>query len=358
MLYNFLVPLSEDIGALNIFRYITTRSAGAMFLALILTISIGPYFISKLRSLKFGQYIHEDIHSHRGKAGTPTMGGLLIIFGTTISTLLFANLTSIYIWLTLFVFISFGIIGFIDDWKKIHTRKNRGISARTKFIGQILIAGIALVFLLDQPAYSNTLYVPFFKNIAWNLGYFYIVFAAIVIVGSSNAVNLTDGLDGLAILPTIVCVGVYTIFIYVAGHQTFASYLQVAPVPGVSEVVIFCAALMGAGLGFLWFNAQPAEIFMGDVGSLSLGGTIGFLAVLCKQELILILAGGLFVIETLSVMIQVLYFRRSKGKRFFLMAPLHHHFELKGWAESKIIVRFWIISVLFALLSLASLKIR
>lgn len=358
MFYNLLAPLSDIITPFNIFRYITFRATAAMFFSLVLTIIIGPYFIRLLRRLKYGQQIHEDVKAHVSKAGTPTMGGILIYAGTVLSVLLFADLSNIYIWLTMYVFTGFGMVGLADDMSKISHHKNHGISAKSKFFWQSVVAISALILLINEPAYSSTLSVPFFKNFVPDLGLFYIVFATIVLVGSSNAVNLTDGLDGLAILPVVVCVGVYTIFIYVAGHAEFARYLQVAPIHGVGEVTVFCAALMGAGLGFLWYNAQPAEVFMGDVGSLSLGGVIGFLAVLCKQELILIVAGGIFVIETLSVTLQVFYFKSTKGKRLFRMAPLHHHFELKGWAESKIIVRFWIISVLFALLALSILKVR
>lgn len=358
MLYNLLVPLSDTITPLNIFRYITFRATGAMFFSLIFTIIVGPYFIKMLRRLKYGQQIHEDVKNHSKKAGTPTMGGILIYFGTMISVLLLADLSNHYILLTIYVFTGFGIIGLIDDISKITHRKNHGISAKAKLAGQSIVAVSAIILLVNEPTYSSVVSVPFFKTLIPDLGLFYIVFASIVLIGSSNAVNLTDGLDGLAILPVVVCVGVYTIFIYVAGHTQFAQYLQVTPIPGVGEVVVFCGALMGAGLGFLWYNAQPAEVFMGDVGSLSLGGVIGFLAVLCKQELILIIAGGVFVIETLSVALQVIYYRRTKGKRLFRMAPLHHHFELKGWAESKIIVRFWILSVLFALVALSILKLR
>ncbi len=358
MLYNFVVPLTEYVSFFNILRYISTRTLGAMLVALIITILVGPYFINILHKLKFGQQIHEDVAAHQKKAGTPTMGGLLIIFGTCLSTFLFADLTNIYIWLTLFVFLGFGLIGFIDDMSKINHHKNQGITARTKFLGQVLIASISLGLMIKFTQYETILSIPFFKQFAPDLGLFYIVFAIVVLVGSSNAVNLTDGLDGLAILPVVICTLVYAIFLYIAGHINFANYLQVAFVPGVGEVVVFCGALMGAGLGFLWYNAQPAQVFMGDVGSLSLGGVIGFLAILAKQELILIVAGGLFVIETLSVTLQVAYFRYTKGKRLFKMAPLHHHFELKGWTESKIIVRFWILSVIFALISLSVLKLR
>ena len=358
MLYNLLVPLSQYFGPFNVFRYITFRAAAAMAIALIITILIGPHFIEMLRRLKFGQQIHEDVVGHQSKAGTPTMGGLLIAFGAVLSVLLMADLTNTYIWLTLFVYLGFGLLGFLDDWLKISKRKNQGLSAKAKFIGQIAVAGLAVGLLLMEPAYSSKLAVPFFKSFFPDLGLFYIVFAVIVMVGASNAVNLTDGQDGLAIFPVVICVGVYAIFIYVAGHGQFAHYLQVPSVPGVGEVAVFCGALMGAGLGFLWYNALPAEVFMGDVGSLSLGGVIGFLAVLCKQELILIVVGGVFVIETISVILQFGYFRWTGGKRIFRMAPLHHHYEMKGLKESKIIVRFWIISILFALASLSVLKLR
>ncbi len=358
MLYNLLVPLSTDFGPLNVFRYITFRASLAMAFALILTIAVGPRFIALLHRLKFGQHIHEDVLAHVNKAGTPTMGGLLIIFGTVLSTLLWSDISNPYIPLMLLVFTGFGLVGLVDDWLKIRHHHNRGLSARAKFLGQLAVACVSLALLLNVPDYSTRLSVPFFKGFMPDLGIFYLVFACIVLIGSSNAVNLTDGLDGLAILPAVICAGVYMVFLYVAGHAQFAQYLQFPFVPGVGEVVVFCGALMGAGLGFLWYNAQPAQVFMGDVGSLSLGGAIGFMAVLCKQELTLVLVGGLFVIETLSVILQVAYFRYTGGKRLFLMAPLHHHFEKKGLPESKIIVRFWILSVLFALAALSILKLR
>lgn len=358
MLYNLLVPLSQDFTPFNVFRYITFRAAWAMVFALVLTILAGPRFIALLHRLKFGQQIHEDVSAHKAKAGTPTMGGLLIGFGAIVSTSLWSDLTNVYVWLTLLVFVGFGAVGFTDDWLKIRHHHNKGLSPRAKMLGQILVAGMALVILLHLPGYSSRLAVPFFKEFMPDLGPFYLLFGMAVMIGASNAVNLTDGLDGLAILPVVICLGVYAVFIYVAGHVQFSQYLQVTMVPGVGEVAVFCGALMGAGLGFLWFNALPAQIFMGDVGSLSLGGVIGWLAVLCKQELILVVVGGLFVIETMSVILQVGFFRWSGGKRLFRMAPLHHHYELKGLPESKIIVRFWILSVLFALSALSVLKLR
>ncbi len=289
MLYNLLVPLSTDFGPLNVFRYITFRASLAMAFALILTIAVGPRFIALLHRLKFGQHIHEDVLAHVNKAGTPTMGGLLIIFGTVLSTLLWSDISNPYIPLMLLVFTGFGLVGLVDDWLKIRHHHNRGLSARAKFLGQLAVACVSLALLLNVPDYSTRLSAPFFKGFMPDLGIFYLVFACIVLIGSSNAVNLTDGLDGLAILPAVICAGVYMVFLYVAGHAQFAQYLQFPFVPGVGEVVVFCGALMGAGLGFLWYNAQPAQVFMGDVGSLSLGGAIGFMAVLCKQELTLVL---------------------------------------------------------------------
>jgi len=358
MLYNLLYPLSNDISVFNVFRYITFRSVWALLTALILSILIGPRFIRWLQSIKFGQTIHEDVAAHQTKAGTPTMGGLLILFAVAGSVLLWADLTNSYVWLTMLVFIGFGAIGFADDYIKIARRHNKGLSVRAKFCGQIAIAAAALWFLLAQTAFPTTLAFPFFKNLAPDLGYFYAPFAIVVMVGASNAVNLTDGLDGLAIGPTVVAVLVLALFVYITGNALFSQYLQVISIPHVGEVTVFCGALVGAGLGFLWFNAYPAQVFMGDVGSLSLGGTLGFLAVLCKQELLLVIIGGLFVMETLSVILQIGYFKWTGGKRIFRMAPLHHHYELKGVPESKIIIRFWIMSILFGLMALSSIKLR
>lgn len=358
MLYNFLYPLSTEFSVLNVFRYITFRSVWALLTALILSILVGPWFIDKLKRLKFGQYIQEDVKAHLEKQGTPTMGGVLIAFSLMISVLLWGDLTNPYVWLSIFVFLGFGAVGFADDYLKILRKNNKGISARAKFLGQVLVATVAMCLLVYLPAYSTELAVPFFKNFTPDLGWLYLPFAVLVMVGTSNGVNLTDGLDGLAIGPTIVAGMCFAVFIYVAGNASFATYLQVAQVPGVGEVTVFCGALVGASLGFLWFNAYPAQIFMGDVGSLSLGGVLGFLAVLCKQELILLVVGGLFVVETLSVIVQVGYFKFTGGKRFFRMAPLHHHFEMQGTPESKIIIRFWITSALLGLAALSVLKLR
>ena len=374
MLYNLLYPLSSEIAIFNVFRYITFRSVWALLTALIITIVIGPWFIRLLQRIKFGQYVHEDVKAHLQKSGTPTMGGLLIGFSLVVSVLFWADLTNPHIWLILFVFVSFGLVGFLDDYLKILRRNNKGLSAWAKFLGQLVTSVIALslLYYVRQDIESSRdvltqgedlvkftqLAVPFFKRIVPDLGWLYLPFAVLVLVGSSNGVNLTDGLDGLAIGPTVVAAICFAVFIYVAGNVQIARYLQIPHVPGIGEVAVFCGALIGAGLGFLWYNAYPALIFMGDVGSLSLGGSLGFLAVLCKQELLLLVVGGLFVVESLSVIVQVGYFKLSGGKRFFRMAPLHHHFEMKGIPESKIIIRFWITSILLGLAALSVLKLR
>jgi phospho-N-acetylmuramoyl-pentapeptide-transferase len=326
--------------------------------ALLISIVLGPKFIEWLRKVKFGQYIQEDGPKHQNKAGTPTMGGLLIGASLLGSVFLWGDLTNKFLWLTIFVFLGFGLVGFVDDYLKIVKKQNKGLSAQTKFLGQMIVALGVVSILVNMPGYTTELLVPFFKDIRPDLYLFYIPFAIFVMVGASNAVNLTDGLDGLAIGPVVVCAACFALFVYVTGHSQLARYLQIAYIPGVGEVTVFCGAMVGAGLGFLWFNAYPAQIFMGDVGSLSLGGCLGFIAVLCKQELILVIVGGLFVVETISVILQVGYFKLSGGKRIFRMAPLHHHFELKGVPESKIIVRFWILSILLALVALSTLKLR
>ena len=358
MIYYLLVPLVAHFSAANVFRYITFRSIAALLTALVLSIVFGPKFIQALTRLKFGQYINKDVQSHQQKAGTPTMGGLLLGFCIIVSVLLWGDLANEYVWMTIFVFLGFGALGFVDDYAKVVKKQNKGLSAKQKLLGQVLVAGVAAAVLLTDPEYSTRLAVPFLKHITPDLGLWYLPFAMIVMIGASNAVNLTDGLDGLAIGPMIVNAAMFGLFVYVAGHAQMARYLQVMPVSGVGEVTVFCGALVGAGLGFLWFNAYPAQIFMGDVGSLSLGGVLGFLAVLCKQELLLIVVGGLYVAETVSVILQVGYFKMSGGKRIFRMAPLHHHFELMGVPESKIIIRFWILSILLALVGLSTLKLR
>ncbi|MCF8103879.1 MAG: phospho-N-acetylmuramoyl-pentapeptide-transferase [Desulfohalobiaceae bacterium] len=358
MFYHLLFPLSDVVSFFNVFRYITFRSVYALVTALLLSILLGPRFIAWLERIKYGQHIQEDVTNHKCKQGTPTMGGIMVWGSLVLSVLLWGDLTNTYLWLTIFLFSGFGLIGFIDDYLKVVKKQNKGLSVKGKFIAQVLVAGAAVTALISLPGYSSVLYVPFFKSLQPDLGWLYLPFALAVIVGASNGVNLTDGLDGLAIGPTIIAGGCLTIFVYVAGHIQLAEYLQVASVTGVGEVTVFCGALVGAGLGFLWFNAYPAQLFMGDVGSLSIGSALGFIAILCKQELVLVIVGGLFVVETVSVIIQVGYFRFSGGRRIFRMAPLHHHFEMNGTPESKISVRFWILSILLALVALSTLKLR
>ncbi len=358
MLYHLLYPLSEDISAFNVFRYITFRSIYALLTALVISLWLGPRLIGWLQNFKCGQYIQDDGPEHQAKQGTPTMGGILIAFSMLVSVLLWGDLTNLFVWLTIFVFLGFFLVGFCDDYLKVVKKHNRGLTPMGKFLGQCIIALGAVSILLNLPGYSTELLVPFFKGIRPDLFLFYVPFAVLVMVGASNGVNLTDGLDGLAIGPFIVSASCLSVFVYVSGHYHIANYLQVPYIPNIGEVTVFCGAMVGAGLGFLWYNAYPAQIFMGDTGSVSLGGTLGFIAVLCKQELLLIIVGGLFVIETLSVILQVGYFKMSGGKRIFRMAPLHHHFELKGVPESKIIIRFWILSILFALVALSTLKLR
>lgn len=362
MLFHLLYPLADRLPIFNVFRYITFRTAGAVVTAVLLSLWLGPAFIRVLRRLSIGQNIRDvGPERHQVKAGTPTMGGLLILFSVLVPTLLWANLANPFVWLAVGVMSGFGAIGFLDDFLKIRRRQNEGLSVQLKLILQILVAVAAGIAVLSLPAtfgFEGTIAFPFFKRAVYNLGLFYIPFVAVVLVGSSNAVNLTDGLDGLAIGATLVAAATYVIFTYVAGNSVVAGYLQVPYVRGVGEVAVFCGALVGASLGFLWFNSHPAEVFMGDVGSLAIGGAIGMVAVLSKQEVVLLLVGGLFVIEALSVIIQVGFFKASGGRRVFRMAPLHHHFELSGWAEPKIIVRFWILSIMFALIGLSTLKLR
>ena len=361
MLYHLLYPFRDVIPLFNVFRYITFRVAAAIVTALLLSWLLGPWFIRTLRRLSVGQNIRDvGPQAHQVKAGTPTMGGLLILFACLGSTLLWGNLNNAYVWIVILVTAAFGAIGFADDYIKIRKRRNLGLTARAKMGLQILAAGLMGLALLILPigyGFNPTLTFPFFKQLVLNLGYLYIPFVVIVLVGASNAVNLTDGLDGLAIGATTVAAATYAVFTYIAGNRVIASYLQISHVPGVGEVAVFCGALVGAGLGFLWYNSHPAEVFMGDVGSLALGGAIGSVAVIAKQEILLVRVGGLFVLEALSVIIQVASFK-LRGKRVFRMSPLHHHFELIGWAEPKVIVRFWLLSILFALLSLSTLKLR
>jgi phospho-N-acetylmuramoyl-pentapeptide-transferase len=361
MLPWLLNPLRDLIPAFNVFRYITFRVAAAIVTALILSWLLGPWFIRQLRRLSVGQNIRDvGPQAHQVKAGTPTMGGLLILFTTLVPTLLWGDLGNVYVWIVVTVTLAFGAIGFADDYLKVRNRRNLGLTASAKLWLQVVAGmalGIALLVLPAEAGFNPTLTFPFIKRLILHLGYLYIPFVAFVLVGASNAVNLTDGLDGLAIGATTVAAATYAVFTYVAGNRVIAGYLQISYVPGVGEVAVFCGALVGAGIGFLWFNAHPAEVFMGDVGSLALGAAIGTVAVLAKQEILLVLVGGLFVLEAMSVIIQVASFK-LRGKRVFRMSPLHHHFELSGWAEPKVIVRFWILSILFALLSLSTLKLR
>jgi phospho-N-acetylmuramoyl-pentapeptide-transferase len=359
MLYHLLYPLHKSISVLNVFRYITFRTIYASLTAFLICFILGPWVIRKMSYLQIGQYIQEDgPPTHHKKAGTPTMGGTLIIFSIIVSTLLWANLTNYYIWIVLLVTLGYGGIGFIDDYLMQIKKRNKGLSVRNKFLLQTILAIVTGVLIYSYAGFSTRLTIPFFKNISPELGKGYILFAALVIIGTSNSVNITDGLDGLAIGPFIIASATYMILAYVAGHFQIANYLQIKYVAGSGEIAIFCGAMAGAGLGFLWFNSYPAQIFMGDVGSLALGGAIGTVAIIIKQEILLILVGGLFVIETLSVIFQVGFFKMTNGRRIFRMAPLHHHFELKGWPEPKVIVRFWIIAIALALLAMSTLKLR
>jgi phospho-N-acetylmuramoyl-pentapeptide-transferase len=358
MLYHLFYPLAADIRLFNVFKYLTFRTIYAMITALLVAFVIGPWVIRKLEGLQARQVIRTDgPESHLKKQGTPTMGGVLILASIIIPTLLWSDLTNRYMWLALFIIVGYGIIGFVDDYKKVVEKNTKGLSARQKMFWQILLAAGVATTLYMLPGFSAELFFPFFKKLHPDLGLFYIPFVTLVIVGASNAVNLTDGLDGLAIGPVSINAATYMIFAYIAGNFKLASYLQMPYVPGTGELAILCGAMVGAGLGFLWYNSYPAEVFMGDVGSLSLGGGLGTLAVLTKQEILLVIVGGVFVVEALSVIFQVGSYK-YRGKRIFRMAPIHHHFELKGVAEPKIIVRFWIISIILALVAISTLKLR
>jgi len=357
----YLALLAHHATALNLFRYLTFRTIGAVITALLIAFVIGPRFIAWLRARQGkGQPIREDgPQSHLlTKKGTPTMGGLLILISFGISTLLWADLSNRYVWACLVLTFGFGIIGFSDDFRKVTRSSHKGISGRTRLLLEFALAGAVVAWIVAATGINATdLRLPLLKTVALNLGVFYLVFGAFVIVGSANAVNLTDGLDGLAIMPVIIVAAAFALFAYLAGNAVFADYLGIRHVPGAGELAVFCGALIGAGLGFLWFNAPPAMVFMGDTGSLALGGALGAVAVVTKQEFALAIAGGLFVLEAVSVIVQVVSFKTT-GKRVFRMAPLHHHFEQKGWAEPTVVIRFWIISLILALLSLATLKIR
>jgi len=357
MLYHLLVPLAESYGALNVFRYITFRTAAATLTALFVALVAGPVVIRRLAALRVGQPIREIGPDHQAKAGTPTMGGLLILLSLVVSVLLWADLTNRAIWTVLGLTLGYGVLGFVDDYQKVRYRNHRGISARTKLFWQWLLAfGVAALIFTD-PSFDGELQVPFFKEFTPQIGWLYVPLAAFVIVAMGNGVNLTDGLDGLAIGPVMISSGVFLVLAYAAGHVEIADYLAIKAVPGAGQLAIFCGALVGGSLGFLWFNSSPAQLFMGDVGALALGGALGAIAVVIRQEILLGVVGGIFAVETLSVAIQVLWFKLT-GRRVFLMAPIHHHFEKLGWAEQKIVVRFWIVSIILALVALSSLKLR
>jgi phospho-N-acetylmuramoyl-pentapeptide-transferase len=358
MLYHIFYPLAANVKLFNIFKYLTFRTIYAMITALLVCFVLGPWVIRKLESLQARQVIRTDgPESHLQKQGTPTMGGVMILAAIVIPTLLWADLTNQYVWVVIFITIGYGLIGFVDDYKKVVGKNTAGLSARQKMFWQVMLAGTVAVFLFLKPGFSEELFFPFFKRFHPDLWIWFIPFATLVIVGASNAVNLTDGLDGLAIGPVTINAATYMLFAYVAGHATLSAYLQIPRVVGAGELAIVCGAMVGAGLGFLWFNSYPAEVFMGDVGSLSLGGTLGTIAVLTKQEILLVIVGGVFVVEALSVIFQVGSYK-YRGKRIFRMAPIHHHFELKGVAEPKIIVRFWIITIILALVAISTLKMR
>jgi phospho-N-acetylmuramoyl-pentapeptide-transferase len=344
----------------HVFQYLTLRAVLGVLTALAISLAIGPHFIQRLIRHQIGQSVRDDgPQSHLSKAGTPTMGGALILFAILISTVLWANLNNRFVWIVMAVTLAFGLIGWADDYRKVIRRNSKGLSAREKYFWQSLAGMGAAVWLFStaQSPVETQLIVPFFKNIALPLGIGFILLSYFVIVGTSNAVNLTDGLDGLAIMPTVLVAGALSIFAYASGHYNFADYLGIPFIAGAGELVVFCAAIVGAGLGFLWFNTYPAQVFMGDVGALALGAALGTIAVIVRQELVLVIMGGVFVAETISVMLQVASFKLT-GRRIFRMAPLHHHFELKGWPEPRVIVRFWIITVVLVLIGLASLKIR
>lgn len=361
MLY-FLGQLGDSLAAFNVFRYITFRTAGAVITALFFVFMFGPGMIALLRVKQGrGQPIRED--GPQGhlltKKGTPTMGGLMILSGAVISTLLWSNLTNGYVWVVLFVTIGFGAIGFYDDYLKVKRMSHKGFGSKQRLLLEALIGAIAAFAIsqLTTGAYGTSLLFPFAKDLAINLGYFYILFGGFVVVAAGNSVNLTDGLDGLAIVPVMVAAACFALIAYLVGSQNYADYLLLNSVPGTAELAVVCGALIGAGLGFLWFNAPPAQIFMGDTGSLALGGALGTIAVATKHEIVLAIIGGLFVLETVSVIVQVTSFRLT-GKRVFRMAPIHHHFEALGWTESQVVIRFWIISFVLALIGLSSLKLR
>ena len=361
MLYNLLLNYVDILSFLNVFKYITFRTGLAFFTSLLIALIVGGPFIKFFSNKKIINPIREDGPSDHiiKKIGTPTMGGVIILLGLIISVLLWADLTNIYVLFCLYIVSTFGLLGAYDDYKKIKNSDSQGISSRFKLIAQIILAMVGLIVLTYFVEYQEfkNLYFPFFKNLIINLGWFFIPFSIFVIVGSSNAVNLTDGLDGLATVPVILVAGCFAFICYVSGNVVFSEYLQILYIEGTGEISIFCGAIIGACLGFLWFNAPPAKIFMGDTGSLALGGSLGAVGIITKHEIVLAITGGLFVLEALSVVVQVISFKLT-GKRIFKMAPIHHHFEKKGWPESTVVIRFWIISIILAMIGLATLKLR
>ena len=362
MLYNLLYPLADEVALFNLFKYLTFRTGGAALTALVVAFVIGPALIRWLRRWqKQGQPIRTDgPESHLlTKKGTPTMGGFLILIALVVATLLWADLRSHYVWIVLLVTLGYGLLGFLDDFLKVSKRNTKGLPGKLKLVGQTAIALIAAlwVYSIQHEPLAGALAVPFLKTVLIQLGWFFVPFAVFVIIGASNAVNLTDGLDGLAIVPVMIAAAVFCLISYLVGHAVFSNYLQIHYVAGSGELAVFCGALVGAALGFLWFNAPPAMVFMGDTGSLSLGGALGAISVVIKHELVLAIVGGLFVLETVSVIVQVASFKLT-GKRVFRMAPLHHHFEKKGWAEPTVVIRFWIIAGILALVGLSTLKLR
>jgi phospho-N-acetylmuramoyl-pentapeptide-transferase len=361
MLMHLLLPLAHEWGVLNVFKYLTFRTGGATLTAVVLSFFLGPKIIGWLKAKqKEGQPIRDDgPQTHFAKKGTPTMGGVLILCVLTISTLLWSDWRNPFVWIVLLVTLGFGLIGAVDDYLKLTKHSSKGLSGRGKLLCQVTISAVACIFIALNHGgpLQNALSVPFLKDVLINFGWFYTLFAVFVVVGASNAVNLTDGLDGLAIVPVMVAAGCYCLIAYLVGNHVFAGYLQLQFVPGCGELAVFCGALVGAGMGFLWFNAPPAMVFMGDTGSLAAGAALGTISVVTKHELVLAIIGGLFVMEAVSVILQVMYFKMTR-KRIFLMAPIHHHFEKKGWAESTVVIRFWIIAFILAIIGLSTLKIR
>ena len=355
MLYHLFYP------SFNLVQYITFRTAAAGLTAFVISLVMGPWLIRTLRGFQIGQVVRDDgPATHHSKAGTPTMGGLLILTAVIVPTLVWGDLTNAFVWVAMMSTLAFGVVGFLDDYLKVVRKTHRGLRPRYKLIGQGVVAlsvGVTLLWLSERDLYNTELIFPFFKQLTPDLGWVYVPFGALLLMFFSNAVNLSDGLDGLAILPSVLVAGGLGVFAYLTGHYVFSGYLGIPYIAGAGELLVFCSALMGAGLGFLWFNTYPAQVFMGDIGALALGAALGTVAVVVRQELVLAIMGGIFVVETASVVLQVVSFRLT-GRRIFKMAPLHHHYELKGWAEPKIIVRFWIISLILVLIGLATLKVR